>query len=176
MMTSIAIYVRRGQGRARQWAARTRVRAVGAVAGSFLGGLVLSAGALAGQSMPLGLGLVMGLGGLHSLAAALGSLAGFRLFWQTAGIQGMVWAVTAAAMAGLLGRKGVGLPLRAALGALLVSAAGLGFQVWMGDATSIPVYLLRVAVGAGSAALFPLGLKVRLIRLSTVRQNFLVWR
>ena len=156
MMTSIAIYVRRGQGRLRQWAARTRVRAVGAVAGSFLGGLILSAGALAGQSMPLGLGLVMGLGGLRSLAAALGSMTGFQLFWQTAGLQGMVWVVAAAAMAGLLSRKVVGLPLRASLGALLVSATGLGFQVWMGDTTSIPVYLLRVALGAGSAALFPL--------------------
>ena len=156
MMTSIANYVRREQGRARQWAARDRVRAVGSTAGSFAGGFVLSAGALAGQYMPLGLGLVMDLKGLGALAAALGSALGFRLFWGGDGLQGMVWAVASLALSRLLHRRPQSLAMLAAMGAFLISAAGLGFQVWMGDLTPIPVYLLRVAVGAGSAALFRL--------------------
>ena len=156
MMTSLSIYVRRGRRDFRQWLGRTGVRAAGSVVGSFAAGLVLSAGALAGQAMPLGLGLVMGLGGLRSLAAALGSAAGFHLFWGEQGLQGMVWAVMALILSYLLARKQAGLPLLASLGAFLVSAAGLGFQVWMGDATSIPIYLLRVAIGAGSAVLFRL--------------------
>ena len=151
MMTSLSIYVRRGRRDFRQWLGRTGVRTAGTVAGSFAAGLVLSAGALAGQAMPLGVGLVMGLGGIRSLAAALGSAAGFHLFWGEAGLQGMVWAALALILSGMLARKQVGLGVVAALGAFLVSAVGLGFQVWMGDATSIPVYLLRVALGAGSA-------------------------
>ena len=132
------------------------MRSAGALAGSFAAGLVLSAGALAGQAMPLGVGLVMGLGGVRSLAAALGSAAGFHFFWGENGLQGMVWSGLALVLSLMMARKQVGLPLLAALGAFLVSAVGLGFQVWMGDITSIPVYLLRVALGAGSAALFRL--------------------
>lgn len=156
MMTSLSIYVRRGRRDFRQWLGRSRVRSAGAVVGSFASGLVLSAGALAGQAMPLGVGLVMGLGGVRSLAAALGSAAGFHLFWGEAGLQGMVWAGLALILSAMMARKQVGLPLLAALGAFLVSAVGLGFQVWMGDITSIPIYLLRVALGAGSAVLFRL--------------------
>ena len=138
------------------------MRTAGAVAGSFAAGLILSAGALAGQVMPLGVGLVMGLGGVQSLAAALGSAAGFHFFWGENGLQGMVWAGLALVLSLMMARKQVGLPLLAALGAFLVSAVGLGFQVWMGDITSIPIYLLRVALGAGSAALFRLAKEDRL--------------
>ena len=164
MMTSIAIYVRRGRRDLRQWMGRSGVRAAGAVAGAFLGGLALSAGALAKQPMPLGLGLVMNLGGAQAVAAALGTAAGFHLFWGTAGLQGLVWAAAALVLSGMLARKQVGLPLLAAVGAFLVSAAGLGFQLWLGDATSIPVYLLRVGLGAGSAVLFRL-----------IREDRLAW-
>ena len=166
MMTSIAIYVRQRQGNLRQWAAKAQVRAVGSAAGSFLTGLVLSAGALAGQPMPLGLGLVMGLGGIGSVTAALGSALGFHLFWGSAGLQGMVWAASALILSWLLGRRQQSLALLGALGAFLVSSAGLGFQFWLADATSIPVYLLRVALGAGSAVLFRL---IREDRLSWAR-------
>ena len=139
---------------------------MGSAAGSFLTGLVLSAGALAGQPMPLGLGLVMGLGGLGSVAAALGSGLGFHLFWGSAGLQGMVWAAVALILSWLLGRRQQSVALLGALGAFLVSSAGLGFQFWLADATSIPVYLLRVALGAGSAVLFRL---IREDRLSWAR-------
>ena len=156
MMTSIATYVRRGQGRARQWAARDGVRAAGSRLGAFVSGLVLSAGALAGQPMPLGLGLTMELKGLGAIAAALGSAMGFHFFWKDAGLQGMVWAGASLALSWFLRRRPQSLAMLAALGAFLVSGAGLGFQTWMGDQTPIPIYLLRVAVGAGSAVLFPL--------------------
>ena len=156
MMTSIAIYVRRGRRDFRHWLGRSGVRAAGAVGGSFLGGLILSAGALAGQPMPLGLGLVMGLGGIPSLAAAVGSCAGFRLFWGETGLQGMIWIAAAWVLARMMAKQQVGLPLIGTLGAFIVASAGLGFQIWLGDMTTIPVYLLRVALGAGSAVLFRL--------------------
>ena len=156
MMTSISIYVRRGRRDFRHWLGHSGVRAAGAVGGAFAGGLILSAGALAGQPMPLGLGLVMGLGGIRSLAAALGSCAGFRLFWGENGLQGMVWMAAAWVLARMMARKQVGLPLIGSLGAFIVATAGLGFQIWLGDMTTIPVYLLRVALGAGSAVLFRL--------------------
>ena len=156
MMTSIATYVRRGQGRARQWAARDGVRAAGRTAFSFAAGLVLSAGSLAGQPMPLGLGLTMDLRGLGAIASAAGSALGFHLFWGAAGLQGMAWAASALVLSWFLRRRPQNLAMLGALGAFLISAAGLVFQAWMGDQTPIPVYLLRVALGAGSAALFRL--------------------
>ena len=173
MITSIVASVRRGQRGLRQWAARAGVCSAASAAGSFVTGLVLSAGALAGSPMPLGLGLVMGLGGLGSLSAAAGSAMGFRLFWGSAGLQGMVWAGAALVLARLLKRR-QNLALTAAAGALLVSAVGLGFQVWMGDSTTIGIYLLRVALGAGSAALFRLIREDRLAWARWVGQALLV--
>ena len=91
---------------------------------------------------------------------------GVHLFWGSAGLQGMVWAASALILSWLLGRRQQSLALLGALGAFLVSSAGLGFQFWLADATSIPVYLLRVALGAGSAVLFRL---IREDRLSWAR-------
>ena len=156
MMTSIETYVRRGQGQVRQWAQKPGARLLLRTAGSFLSGFLLSAGGLAHHAMPLGLGLLLGTRGLRGLVMALGSCAGYLLFWGRAGYQGLVWTGLGLPAAFALGRQRQGLPLLGAIGAFIVSAVGLGFQIWLGDETSIPVYLLRVALGAGSAVLWPL--------------------
>ena len=156
MMTSIETYVRRGRGTVKQWAARPGVRLCLGAGGSFLGGLLLSAGGLAHAPMPLGLGLLMGMRGARAAVMALGSCAGYALFWGSAGHQGLAWTGLGLGTAWLLGRRQQGLPLLGAIGAFLLSAVGLLFQIWLGDQTSIPIYLLRVALGAGSAVLWPL--------------------
>ena len=155
-MTSIETYVRRGQGRLRQWAARPRVRGMLGAAGAFLGSFLLSAGGLAHSPMPLGLGLLMMTRGLRGLVMALGSGAGYLVFWSNAGLQGLVWAAAALVMGWVLARGRQPLALTGSIGAFLIAASGLGFQIWMGDTTSVGVYLLRVAVGAGSAVLWPM--------------------
>ena len=162
MMTSIETYVRRGQGRLRQWASRPRVRGLLGTAGAFCGSFLLSAGGLAHSAMPLGLGLLMMTRGLRGLAMALGSGAGYLVFWGNAGLQGLAWAAAALAAARLLGRGPQPPALVGAAGAFLVAAAGLGFQIWLGDTTSVGVYLLRVAVGAGSGVLWPMVKEARL--------------
>ena len=156
MMTSIETYVRRGRGAARRWAARPGIRLLLQAGAGFLAGFFLSAGGLARSAMPLGLGLLIGTRGWGAVTMALGSCAGYLVFWGKAGYQGLVWTALALPGAWILGKRPQPLPLLGAIGAFLVAAVGLGFQIWLGDKTTIPVYLLRVALGAGSAVLWPL--------------------
>ena len=156
MMTSIETYVRRGQGRVKQWAARPGIRSLLGSAGAFLGGFLLSAGGLAHAAMPLGLGLLMAARGIRGLLMALGGCVGYLVFWGRAGYQGLAWTFLGLPTAWLLGKRQQPLPLVGSIGALLPAAVGLLFQVQMGDTTSIPIYLLRVAVGTGSAVLWPM--------------------
>ena len=146
MMTSIETYVRRGRGTVKQWASRPWAH----LAGTFLSGFFLSAGGLAGSAMPLGLGLLLSAAGFRAAVMALGSCAGYLMFWSRAGYQGLAWTAAGLPLAWLLGKQRQPLPLTGAIGAFLAAAVGLAFQVWMGDTTSIGVYLLRVALGAGS--------------------------
>ena len=174
MMTSIETYVRRGKGTLRQWGARPGVRLCLGTAGSFLAGCVLSAGGLAHAPMPLGLGLLMGMRGARAAVMALGSCAGYALFWGQAGYQGLAWSGLGLGTAWLLGKRQQGLPLLGAIGAFLLAAVGVLFQIWLGDETSIPIYLLRVAVGAGSAVLWPLVREGRLQWPGWIAQGILV--
>ena len=124
MMTSIETYVRRGRGTVKQWASRPWAR----MAGTFCSGFFLSAGGLAGSAMPLGLGLLLGATGLRAAVMALGSCAGYALFWGKAGYQGLVWTLAGLGAAWLLGKRQQGLPLLGAIGAFLLSAVGLAFR------------------------------------------------
>ena len=121
-------------------------------------GLVLAAGALAGSYQPLALGMLCAMEpGLPAILAAVGGAAGYLLFWGWSGIQGTVWMA-----AGLLGTVLCGERsmekrqelLCPAVAALIVSAAGVGFQLWLGDFTLVRIYLLRVGTAAATAAVF----------------------
>ncbi len=157
MMTTIETYVRKGRGRIRKWAVDPGVRLGVKIAVFFLGGLFLSAAALANAPMPLTMGLVCALTGWHAVVAAMGGAAGYLLFWGRAGDQGLVWLALALTVALWLGRKRIleeSPLLMSAIAGLIVSASGLAFQIFLGDTTAVSVYLLRVALGAGSARLF----------------------
>ena len=156
MMTSLETYFHRGQGAVRRWAAVPGIQMVLGIAGAFLRGFLFSAGGLAHQIMPLGLGLLLNTGGLRALVMALGSCGGFWLFWGKAGRQGMVWSGLGLICSWLLGRKSHSLALMGSAGAFVVSASGLLFQFFLQDDTTIPIYLLRVAVGLFSGVVFTL--------------------
>lgn len=157
MMTSMQTYVHRGRQTLRRLALDPRLRALIRGGGCFLAGFCLSAASLAHQPQSFVLGLVCAATGVPAVLIALGGCAGYLLFWGDPGVQGVVWTVAGLACALLLGRRRVAREtplLLPSVAGLIVSAAGVVFQQWFGDDTAIPIYLLRVLLGAGSAWLF----------------------
>lgn len=159
MMTTIETYVRRSRGRLRTLAAdpRARVSAKGMV--HFSAGFVMSAASLANAPQPFAMGLVCALSGWPAVVAALGGAVGYLAFWGQAGQQGLLWLLLALPVALALGDRPIldeSPMLMTAIAGLIVSASGLAFQIWRGDTTSVPVYLLRVLLGAASTKLFQL--------------------
>ena len=159
MMVSIESYVRRGRGKLRQLAVDPRVRLAGKIGAYFTVGLVLSAASLASSAQPLVLGLLLVLSGWQAAVFAFGGCAGYLIFWGKAGLQGLLWLGVGLPVAMILNRKKITqeVPLLIpAIAGLIISAAGLAFQIFLDDATSVPVYLLRIALAAASSRLFAL--------------------
>lgn len=165
MMVSIQSYVRRGRRVLRQLVADPRALAAVQAAGYVLAGFLLSAASLGSTPQPLCLGLLCAApAGWPLLLLALGSAGGYLVFWGSAGLQGLAWVGGGLMAAGLIGGRKVNwrVPLLLpSLAALIAAAAGLAFQVWYGDTTSVPIYLLRVALAGGSTRLFTLAFERR---------------
>ena len=159
MMVSIQSYVRRSRHILRKWSLDPRLHLLARAAAHFLAGLALSAASLGQSAMPFCMGLVCACTGWSAVLAAAGSVAGYWLFWGSAGYQGMVWAAMGLLAALALRDRRICrespyfLP---ALGGVIVAASGVLFQTAMGDLTPIPIYLLRVALGVGSVWLLGL--------------------
>ena len=157
MMTSVETCLRRGKRMLQRWAEIRQVRL--GLRGLFLAGsgLVLSAASLMNQPQPLALGLTASLHGWQAVVAGVGSLVGYRLFWETAGWQGAVWIAGGILIALLAGnREETKLQplLIPALCALVVSGSGVGFQLLGKQEATLPVYLTRVVLAGASAGLF----------------------
>lgn len=156
MITAVETWLQRCRRTIGSWNARPGFRRIGQGLIWGAAGFLLSAASLGNTFQSLAMGLVCALPGWESLAAALGSAVGYRVFWGAAGVQGTVWAAVGLALRLTLGRlrgreSGLLLPVAAAFG---VSAAGLAFQIFQGDETGVGTYLVRVMLAAGSTALF----------------------
>lgn len=156
MMITIQSYMRQGRHVLRRWALDPRLHLLGRASAYFFAGLFLSAASLANMAMPLAMGLVCACTGWSALLVTLGGCGGYLLFWGNAGYQGVLWCVAGLAVTLIPGQRlerhmRLLLP---ALAGLIVSAAGVVFQMWLGDTTPVPIYLFRVVLGAASAALF----------------------
>lgn len=125
------------------------------LAGSFLVGFCLSAASLGNVPLPLCMAaLCAGGAGWPSMAFALGGGLGYGLFWEQAGIQGLLWIAGALPICVFLSEEKRKMPfLVPSMGALIVAATGLGFQLWMGDTLSVALYLLRVVLAFGVTCL-----------------------
>lgn len=157
MMTTIRSYVRQSRHTLHRLALDPRVHTLLRWGGGALAGFLLSAASLAAAPQPMVLGLLCAVTGVPAVFLALGGCAGYWFFWGTAGQQGLLWTALGLAASLTLGRGRMARQtplLLPALAALIVSASGVAFQFWMADTTSIPVYLLRVAMGAGTAWIF----------------------
>jgi len=126
------------------------------ILGAGLAGFALSAASLANRAMPIALGLLCAAPpGAYALAIALGGCAGYWLFWQES--QGAIWMGLGLLAVALAGDKPIAQQqklLLPATAALVVSSSGVGFLLWMLDDTAVPIYLLRVLLGAASTAVY----------------------
>ena len=153
----ISSYVRQGHHTLRRWVLDPRVHAAAGAGAYVLAGFCLSAASLEQGMLPLVLGFVWACRGWRAVLAAAGGMVGYGIFWGSAGVQGLVW--TGLALLGVLFLADLRISREHPLlipvtGMLMVSAVGLGFQVLAADATSIPLYLIRVALGGATPWLF----------------------
>ena len=157
MMVTIETYARRWRSAAKRLAADARARGLVKVAGYLSCGFLLSAASLAQQCQPLAVGLLCALTGWPAALLAMGAGAGYLLFWGTAGYQGLLWLGLALPVALLLGRRQIVHEspfLMSAIAALIISASGVFFQIFLEDTTPVLLYLLRIVLAAASARLF----------------------
>ena len=153
----IGLYMRRGRHILHQWVLDPKFREKARMAAHFLAGFCLSAASIAQGWLPLVMGLVWACRGWEAVLAALGGMVGYGIFWQQLGGQGILLTGLSLAGALLLADRRVSreLPLLIpAVGMLMVSGVGLGFQILAGDTTPILLYLLRVALGGAAPWLF----------------------
>lgn len=155
MMASMETYLRKGQRQLRRWLEDPALRTGLKIAVYGCCGFFLSAASLRNFCQPLAMGLICAVSGWWTIAVCLGSLLGYGIFWGAAGLQGGIWAISGMVTALFVGKRTQQQPaLICALSAFLVSAAGLAFQFFLRDDTPLPIYLLRIAVSAGSTWLF----------------------
>ncbi len=157
MMTTIQSYVRRGRRTLRRWAVDPRIHTLLQTVFWSLSGFLLSAASLNSRPMPVALGLLCALEGWPAVLAGLGGALGYLVFWSSPGVQGVAWMGAGLLAAVLIGSRRVAQQTRllmSAIAAFLVSALGVAFQVWRGDTTPIPIYLLRVGLSGVSTWLF----------------------
>ncbi len=155
-MISIQSYVHRGRHLLRRWAVDPRVHTIARGGGYFAAGFVLSAASLDQGLLPLALALVCACGRWSAVLAALGSLAGYRLFWPGAE-QPVVWLAAGLCVALLLGDRRISRDnslLLPAISGLIVASSGVLFQAMGMEDTPIALYLLRVGLATGAAWLF----------------------
>ena len=152
MMVALGIYVRRWQRLLRRWLADPRVHTVARTAGFFLGGFLLSAASLAGFPQPLALGLLCAQTGWPGILIAGGGVAGYLLFWGSAGWAPVVWLCCGLAASLLLGGRRFleRMPLlMPAVCAVIPGVTGLFLQP-----VPLGMYALQVALAFGSCLLF----------------------
>ena len=162
MMIPLESYLRRPLGFLRRHLPNPEVRTYLRIAGYLLAGFCLSAASLLQGCLPIALGLILGCSGWSSALCALGSCAGYLVFWGSAGFQGVLWSFTGLAASLLIKDRQNEVPLLIpALSGFLVSATGVIFQLWLGDQTPVSLYLLRVAMAIASGWLLPRVLRSR---------------
>ena len=153
----ISTYIRQGHHTLRRWALDPGVHRLARGAAHVLAGFCLSAASVSQGMLPLVLGLVWACRGWRAVLVAAGGMLGYGVFWGGGSLQALVWTGLALVGVLLLGDRRIcrELPLLVpATGMLMVSAVGLGFQIFAGDITSVPLYLIRVALGGAAPWLF----------------------
>ena len=157
MMVTLGIYMRRSQRFLRRWAAEPRIHSLLQGVLYLLMGFLGSAASLSHRLQPVVLGLLVAQSGWPAVLIAIGSSAGYLLFWGNQGPIGVVWTAMGLAACLLLQNRNVRREtplLMPAIACCIVAATGLLFQYYHQYGPPIEMYLLQIAVAAGSAAVF----------------------
>ena len=157
MMVTIGVYMRRSQRLVRRWASNPRVHVFLQAGGYLLAGFLGSAASLGNRLQPVVLGLLCAQTGWPAVLIAMGSALGYLLFWGNQGPVGVVWTSVGLAAALLLRGRPVQREtplLMPAVAGCIVAATGLLFQYYQQYGPPVPMYLLQIAMAAGSAAVF----------------------
>lgn len=157
MMISLQSYVRRGKLKLRDMARDPQIHGYLRAVAYFMVGFCLSAASLFQIPLPLAMGLVCATGGWTAVLVSFGGSLGYLYFWGVAGQQCVLWVLVALAVSLLLPEHRIRAEtplLLPAIAGLIVSAAGVAFQTWLGDTTTVWQYMVRVFMGAASAWLF----------------------
>ena len=169
MLTTMETYLRRSHRIVRKWALDPRIQSGARVAAYGGSGFFLSAASLGGGFQPLALGLISSMTGWRAAVAALGAAAGYRLFWDSAGIQGVIWSAAGCLLALLLGKRQSAeyYPLLLpALTAVVTAVSGLVF-LFFRQAAPLSLFFLRVCLSPVSAWFFR--------RAGTARDHVTQW-
>lgn len=157
LITALRSYVHQKQHYLKKWALDPRLHAIARFLAHLGAGFALSAAALGNAAQPIALSFICACNGWSALPAAIGSALGYRLFWGDAGWQGVLWSVLSglvALVAGKLQAFKQKQLLIAMLGSFLVALSGVVFQILWNDTTSVPMYLLRIALAGSCTYLF----------------------
>ena len=155
MMLSLQSYVHQGRHTMRKWFLDPRIHIAARATACFGAGFMLSAASLTHLPLPLAMGLVCALGNWSAALAALGSLLGYRIFWNDP--QCTLWIVSALVLSWTLGNKRLSREapmLLSAAATLTVAISGVLFQTLYYDTTPILLFLLRIALAGGSSYLY----------------------
>ena len=140
MLTTMESYLRKSRRMLHKWALDPKVQSGARVAAYSGTGFFLSAAGLSGNYQPLAMGLICAVTGWRALLVTLGAAAGYRLFWGSLGLQGVVWSAAGCLLALLLGRGKIAQLdplLMPALAAVVTAIAIAG--VAMGGAVFTPM-------------------------------------
>jgi len=152
MLMTMETCLRKAARHLQWWGSRRQVRSGAKVLLYGGSGCMVSALGLPAGPLPLAMGLICGVTGWRALVMALGSALGYRLFWGTAGIQGVVWSAMGCLIALFLGKaEHPEMPLLIpALSSAAVAVTGLVFLFFQ-RGTSFSMFLLRLAAAPVSA-------------------------
>ena len=156
MLTTMETCLRRSQRMVRKVALDPRVQSGARVAAYGGSGFFLSAATLSGSFQPLAMGLITVTTGWRALVMMLGAMAGYRLFWGTDGVQGMIWAGVAGLLALLMGKKErmEAYPLLLpALVSVVTAGTGLVF-LFFRRGSALSLFFLRLCLAPVSACFF----------------------
>lgn len=157
MMVTLGVYMRRSQRLLRKWASDPKIHGFLQAAGYLLAGFLGSAASLSHRLQPVVLGFLCAQTGWPAVLTATGSAVGYLLFWGNQGPVGVVWTSLGLGVALLLQGKRVQREtplLMPAIAGCIVAITGLLFQYYQQYGPPVPMYLLQVAVAAGSTAVF----------------------
>lgn len=156
MIVSLQSYALRTKRLFRRWAMDPRFHSIAQAALYALTGFCLSAASIAGYCLPLSMGLVIACPGWSAVFSAAGSMLGYWAFWGNSGYMGVFWVLIGLSAGMLMGQHRISrntpllLPMVAGF---LTAASGVLFQLLFQDSTPVAIYLLRIALGAGSSVL-----------------------